>query len=150
VIQERDEKMVDARADQGRARDGEDPGDNDATRDAPTNGGKATRGADADNGASDRVRCTDGNAELGVHDEREAAGGLRSESAEGRELGDALAHRFNDAPAAGHGAAAHGQVADDDHPIRNRKGFQQAAGDQRRGDNAHAFLRIVGAVAEAE
>ena len=86
--------MVDARADQGRARDGEDPGDNDATRDAPTNGGKATRGADADNGASDRVRCTDGNAELGVHDEREAAGGLRSESAEGRELGDALAHRL--------------------------------------------------------
>src|SRR2546430_14088145 len=82
VVQKRDEKMVDARADQGGARDGEDPCDDDAACNAPTNGGEGTRSADADNGASDRVRCTDGNAELCVHDQREAAGGLRSGTAE--------------------------------------------------------------------
>src|SRR5256885_3637797 len=142
--------MVDARADQGGARDGEDPCDNDAARDAPTNGGEPTGGADANDCAGDRVRGADRNAEERVANDGEAASGFGGEAAEGRELGDALAHGLDDAPAAGHRAAAHGEIAADDDPVGNFKVRQKAPGHKRSGNDAHAFLRVVKAVAEAE
>src|SRR5256885_6564975 len=142
--------MVDARADQGGAGDGEDPGHDDAARNAPTNGGEPTRGADADDCAGDGVRGADRNAEERVADDGEATGGFGGEASEGRELGDALAHGLDDAPAAGHRAAAHGEIAADDDPVRNFEVRQKAPGHKRSGDDAHAFLRVVKAVAEAE
>src|SRR5207247_11274300 len=102
--------MVDARADQGCARDREDPGNNDAACDAPTNGGEPTRGADANDCAGDGVRGADRNAEQRVANDGEAAGGFGGEAAEGSELGDALAHGLDDGPAAGSGADAPGAV----------------------------------------
>jgi len=39
-------------------------------------------------------------------------------------------------------------VAADDYPVGNDEGLEQAPRDERRGDNTHAFLRVVGAVAE--
>jgi len=81
--------------------------------------------------------------------ESKRSGSLGGETAEGGELGDALPHGLDDAPAAGHGAAAHGEVAAEDDPVRNVERLEQTTGDQRGGDNAHAFLGVVGAVAQA-
>ncbi len=100
--------MEDTSADQGSAGDGEYPGPDDAAGDAPADGGEAARGADADDSARDGVCGADRDAKDRVHDQREAAGGFRREAAEGSELGDALAHGLDDAPAASHGAACHG------------------------------------------
>src|SRR5579871_832001 len=150
LIEEQGYQAVEASADERGAGNGKHPSPNDAASYAPANGGEATRSADANNRAGNGVGGADGNAEFCVHDEREAAGGFRGESAEGSQLRDALAHGFDDAPAARHRAAAHREVADDDDPVRNCEGFEQAAGDERGGDDAHAFLRIVGAVAKAK
>src|SRR6266581_3745371 len=137
-------------AEEGRAGDGEDPGVHDAPGDAPADGGEAASSADADNGAGNGVGGADGNAEDGVSDNCQPTGSLRGEAAEGNELGDALAHGLDDAPSASHGAAAHSQVAADDDPVGDREGLEQATGNKSRGDNAHAFLRIICTVAEAE
>ena len=75
--------------------------------------------------------------------------GFGGKTAEGGEFGDALPHGFDDAPAASHGAAAHGEVAADDDPVRNVERCYQTARSQRGGDDAHALLRVVGAVAQA-
>src|SRR6185437_6674841 len=66
------------------------------------------------------------------------------------ELGDALAHRLHHAPAAGHRAAGHGERTTNDNPVRDPVVRNGAAGDECGGDDAHAFLRVVGAVAETE
>ena len=135
------EEVEESGADQGGPGDGEDPGPDNAAGDAPADGGKAARGADADDSASDRVCCTDGDAESGVHDEGKAAGRFRCEAAEGGELRYALAHGLDDAPAACHSAACHSQVAADDDPIGGNRGrFEEATDDERSGDNAHTFL----------
>ncbi len=131
------------------AGDGEYPGPDDAASDSPADRGKTARSSNADNGAGDRVRGADGDAKGGGADEGEAASGLGREAAEGIELGDALAHGLDDAPAARHGSPSDGQVAADDYPIGNDEGLEQASGNERGGDDAHAFLRVVGAVAEA-
>jgi len=44
----------------------------------------------------------------------ERTGGFGGEAAKGSELGDALTHGLDDAPATRHGAAAHGEVTADD------------------------------------
>src|SRR6267142_1953921 len=142
--------MKDARAEEGGAGNGEDPGENDTTRHTPADGGEAASSADADNGAGDGVRGADRDAEFCGGKERDGAGGLGREAAERIELGDALAHGFDDAPAASHGAAGHRQVATYDDPIGDDfRGLQQAIRYQSRGDNPHAFLSVVGAMAEA-
>ncbi len=131
------------------AGDGEYPGPDDAASDSPADRGKTARSSNADNGAGDRVRGADGDAKGGGADEGEAASGLGREAAEGIELGDALAHGLDDAPAARHGSPGNSQVAANEHPVRNDEGLEQTSGHERRRDNAHAFLRVVGAVAEA-
>ena len=148
--QYRREDVEEAGADEGGAGDGQDPSPKDAAGNAPTHGREATRGADADDGAGDGVGGADGNAKPGVHDEGDAASRFGSEAAEGSELGDALAHGFNNAPTASHGAAAHGEMATDDDPVRDGKGGEQAAGDKSCGDDAHALLGVIRAVAQAE
>src|SRR5258707_10273525 len=143
--------MEDDSADQGGAGDGEDPGPDDAAGDAPADGSEAAGSAYSDDGAGDGVSSADRDAEDRVHYECEAAGSFRGESAEGRQLGDALAHGLDDAPAAGHGAAAHRQVAADDNPEGGcGELLQRTSGHQRGGDNAHAFLCVIRSVAEAK
>src|SRR4029077_12465076 len=90
----------------------------------------------------------DRNAEVRGASEGQRTGSFRRESPEGSEHGDALTHGLDDAPAAGHRAAGHGEMAANNHPVRNVERFEQTAGRQRGGDDAHTFLRVVGAVAE--
>ena len=85
------------------------------------------------------------NSENGVANDGDPAGCLGREAAKGRKFGDALAHGFDDAPAARHGSATHRQVTADDDPERDGKfpadsGVKNAARDKRGGDDAHAFL----------
>src|ERR1051325_9271734 len=84
-------------------------------------GGEAARGSDADDGTGDGVSSAYGNAKDGIDDQSEASSGLCGESTERRELSDALAHGLDNAPAAGHGSAAHGEVTAKDYPKRNLK-----------------------------
>src|SRR5437016_6591503 len=139
----------DGGTEEGSSGNGKNPGVDDAARNAPADSGKTAGGANANDGSGDGVRGADGNAELRGGKERDGAGGFRREAPEGIELGDALAHGFDDAPAAGHGAAGHSQVAADDDPIGDFGGLQEATRHQGSGDDAHAFLSVVGAVAEA-
>lgn len=56
--------MVEPGAKEGRTGNCQHPGPDNAPRNAPTNRGKPPRGADANDGAGDRVRGADGNAEM--------------------------------------------------------------------------------------
>src|ERR1700674_963452 len=106
--------MEESGADESGTGDGQYPGPDDASCDAPTNGGEAPRCSDAHNCARDGVRGANRNAEVRGADEGKRSGGLGGETAEGSELSNALAHSLDDAPSAGHGTAAHGEVAADD------------------------------------
>src|SRR4029077_17070987 len=139
----------DTRAEEGGAGDGQYPGPNNASRNAPADGRKPPRSSDANNGPGDGVRGADGNAEVRGAGEGKRSRGFGGQTAEGGQLGDALPHCFYNAPAASHGAAAHGEVATNDDPVRNVERREQTARGQRGGDDTHAFLRVVGAVAQA-
>src|SRR5580765_1981198 len=91
-------------SEQSGAWNGEDPGPYDAASNTPADSGKTARSSHADNGAGDGVGGADRNAKGSSADEREAASSFRREAAERIELGDALAHGLNDAPAARHGS----------------------------------------------
>src|SRR6266705_3433659 len=149
LMEQRLEEMENSGAEEGGSGNGEDPGEDDATGNPPAHGGKAAGGADADDGARNGVRGADRDAKVCRSDEGESACGFRGEAAEGIELGDALAHGFDNAPTTSHGAAAHGQMAAHDDPVGHVVSLQQAASDEGRGDNAHAFLSVIGAVTEA-
>src|SRR5712691_1331950 len=95
------------------------------------------------------MRGADRDAKVCRSDQGESASGFRGEAAEGIELGDALAHGFDDAPATSHGAAAHGQMAADDDPVGHVVSFQQAASDESGGGNVNKILSVIGAVTEA-
>ena len=94
-----------------------------------------------------------GHAEVRRGEERDRAGGLRGEAADGLQLGDLRAHRVDDAPAARERAERDRGVRGEHDPDRNRQmtvvELQVAAGDQRAGDDAHRLLRVVAAVPEA-
>src|SRR5579864_2836011 len=150
LVQPEGEHAVEGGAEEAGGWDGEDPGPDDAARDAPADGGEALRCADAGDGSGDDVRGADGNAGGGGAEQSERGGGLRSESRERLQLGDALAHGAHNAPASGHCASGHGESAANDHPVGDNVLRHVAAGDKRGGDDAHAFLRVICAVAEAE
>src|SRR5713226_6994916 len=141
--------LIEQSAEQRGTRDGHHPDDHQLAGYTPAHGGQAARGAYAHDRAGDGVRGAHGYSRLGRAEQHDRARGLRSEPAEGRKFGDALSHGADDAPASSQCPASHRRVTSDDYP----KGYavvpQQAAGDQRRGDDAHAFLRVVGAVADA-
>ena len=111
----------------------------------------------------------DGHSEMGGGEQHGCAGSFRSEAVDGMDLHHFMAERFDDAPAAGGGAGAHGQRAQDDDPGRDvnrlageRRGrFQEGkpfrqrikfagrrAADERQRNDAHGFLRVIGAVGE--
>ncbi len=149
LVEKHEEGVKEAGADECGAGNGEDPSPHDAAGDAPTYGGEAPRGTDADDGTGDGVSGANRDAEMRGAKQRKGASRLRRETAEGRKLGDALAHGLDDAPAAGHGAACHGKMAADNDPVWHVIAFEQSASDEGGGDDAHAFLRVVGTVAEA-
>ena len=86
-------------------------------------------------------------------EERDRAGGLGGEAADGLQLGDLRAHRVDDAPAARQRAEGDRGVRGEHDPDRNRQmavvELKIAAGDERAGDDPHRLLRVVAAVAEA-
>ena len=87
----------------------------------------------------------------GGEEQRHRAAGLGAEAAHRLELGDALAHRLDDAPAAEQRAQADGEIAAPDHPgwrHRRRSPPRVAGGDQQHPDDADRLLRVVAAVAE--
>src|SRR2546430_1659114 len=87
---------------------------------------------------------------------------LGREAAERRELGETLAHRPHDPPAARHRAQPHRRAARHHHPGRYAVGIGEVQRGRREGpgpeqlllrhqqadDDAHGFLRVVGSVPE--
>src|SRR5271157_1617482 len=149
LVEEGGEEVIDGGAEEGCAGDGKDPGPDDVARNAPAYGREAVRSAYAHDGAGDGVGGADRNTKARGGKQGDRTGGLRGKPSEGGEFGDALAHGLDDAPAACHGAATHGEVAADNHPVRNCVVLHQSAGNHGSGDDAHAFLCVVSAVTQA-
>src|SRR5208337_2735233 len=147
-MEERGEEVIDSGAEEGCTGDGEDPGPDDVARNAPAHGGEAVRSANAHNGAGDGVGGADRNAKTRGGKQGDRTGCLRGKPTEGSEFGDALSHGFDDAPAASHRAATHSKMAADNHPVGNRVVFHQSTSDHGSGDDAHAFLRVIGSVSQ--
>src|SRR5438270_1669348 len=142
--------------DDGRGGDGEDAGPHDSLGDAPAHGGEASRRSYADDGAGDGMGGAHGDAVRGEKEERDGAGALSAESADRPELGDLGTHGTDNTPAAEISSQPHGRVgADDDPPLIRAPAFGElrlseiATGEQRAGDDAHGFLRVIAAVANA-
>src|SRR6266702_609418 len=102
-----------------RRRDRENPRPPDASRHTPPHRREALRRAHTRNRAGDCVGGADRDAEMRRDEQRDGATRFGAEAAEGRELGEPLSHRLDDAPPAGHGAKPHGRAAGDDDPRRH-------------------------------
>src|SRR5579872_4045973 len=140
---------------QGGSGDGEDPGPDDASGDAPADCGKTIDGADAHDGAGDGVRGADGDAGQGGAEQSDGAGAFGTESAERFQLGDLLSHGVDDAPSAEVGAGGDGGVGGQDDgpveasPVGEHVGLgHESGGVESAGDNSHCFLRVIATVAE--
>src|SRR5260221_14453384 len=81
-----------------RGGDGEDPGPDDASGDAPADGREAMQGAYADDGSGDGVSGADGDAGEGGTEEGGGSRAPATETAKGLEFGDLLPHGVDDAP----------------------------------------------------
>ena len=77
------------------------------------------------------------------------AAGFGRKTTDGAQLGDFLAHGLDDAPAAEHGAERDRDVTGNDDPDRQVVRCRDTRGDQQQPDDAHGFLRVVAAVADA-
>src|SRR5580765_7631908 len=91
---------------------------------------------------------------MGSGKKRNRSGRFGCESANRLQLGDLRTHRMNDPPAARERAERDGSVRSKDDPERNRQApalreLKVSTSDECSGDDAHRFLRIVAAVAEA-
>ena len=140
------EEVIEGGAEEGGARNRESPRPNDASGDSPADCSEAAGSADTDDSAGDGVRSTDGNAKMRRREKSQPTSGLCSKSAERSKFCNALAHCFDDAPAASHRAATHGEVAHDNHPVGHVVTLEQTTCDQRGSYDAHAFLRVVRAM----
>src|SRR5438309_6673754 len=91
---------------------GQDPGPEDASRNAPAYRAQPLQRADPDDCPGDRVGGADGDP-LDARRSRQGKSRRRlgAKTVNGAELDDPLAHGFYDSPAAEHGAQAHGKVA---------------------------------------
>jgi hypothetical protein len=146
---------------QSRARERQDPGNNDFLAPDPSNGMPASSRANARNGTTDGMRGRN----------RNGGQGCQPNGSGGREFGrepanwtkvrsDARAHGLDDAPAAQERSNGHGGVTAEDDPhgqfvlgtqkVEMADGpFLFSTGDQQSGNDAHGFLRVVGAVPKA-
>ncbi len=133
-----------------RCRNRQYPRQHDITRDTPTHGRHLLRRADADDGASDGMRGGNRHSHSSGNKQRNRSSGLGAKSAHRFELGDLLAHGFDDAPATEQRAHADRRIATDDHPQGHTLiEFQLAAGNQQHPDDADGLLCVVAAVAQA-
>src|SRR4051812_49134015 len=83
-------------------------------------------------------------------EKRDRAGQLGAEAADRADLGDALAHGLDDAPAAEQRPEADCDVAGDHYPYRYRVGAAGVATrDEQHPDDADRLLRVVAAVPQA-
>ena len=116
----------------------------------PPDRGQALGGAHAHDGAGDGVRGADGDAADRRADEHHRARRLRAEAAHRAQLGEAHAHRLDDAPAAGHGAEPDGGVSGQDHPHGHVElRAEVSAREEEDRDDPHGLLGVVGAVPQA-
>ena len=130
-------------------RDRDDPGEQDASSDAPADALRTARRADAHDRAGDDVRRRDGHAEMSRADEDGRGRRLGREPMDGLELDHAVTHRVHDPPAAdGRPERQRGGRHDDD-PDRDFDGRDGTGGEQRQCDDAHGLLGVVRAVANA-
>ncbi len=113
-------------------------------------------GSYADDGASDRVGCADWDPSQSGGEQSYGAGGFGAESADRLQFGDTGAHGVDDAPPTEVGAQSDGGVGrEDDRPVvvsptaLQFGSTEDLGAEQRTGDDAHGFLSIVAAVAEA-
>src|SRR3954451_5033861 len=125
------------RAEDGRHGDGQDPGDQDATCDAPPDGSRALARADAHDGARDDLGGRHRHPEMRGSEEDRGAGGLRGEAVDGFELRDSLPHRPHDPPATDRRACGERRRRHDDHPCRDLDLGDHPRREQRQGDDAH-------------
>src|SRR4051812_18945338 len=128
--------------------DGQDPGDEDATGDAPADRPGALASPHAHDRARDHLRRRHRHPEMGRADEDGGTRRLRRETVNGLELGDPLTHRAHDPPAPDGSAGGQRRRRDDDHPRRDLDLGDDAGGEQREGDDAHGLLGVVGSVGE--
>src|ERR1035441_8162595 len=104
---------VDQRVGNGRAgRQREHPGPEDAFDDVQLERVETFRAADAHDGSGDGVGGGDGHPEMRGSEQHARTGGFRREAVNGMELHHFVAERLDDSPAAGGGAGAHGQRAE--------------------------------------
>ena len=108
------------RADEAGGGDGQDPGDEDAAGDAPADAADALARADAHDRARDDVGRRDRHRRSGPSPRRIGRRGrLGREAVDRLQLGDALAHRLHDPPAADRRAQRDRRRRDDDDPGRH-------------------------------
>src|SRR5579872_834673 len=136
--------------------DGEDPGPDDASGDAPSNGGKAVSRTYSHNCSRDGVGRADRDSGQSGGEERDGASGFGTESTDGFELGDAGSHGMDDAPSAEVSAKSDGGVSGkDDRPVEMSPcafefgGGNDIGAEQGAGNNAHGLLSVVASVTEA-
>src|SRR3954447_4991334 len=132
----------------GRHGDGQDPGDEDATSDAPPDRPCALARADAHDRARDDLGGRHRHPEMGGPEQDRGAGGPRRDPVDRLKLGDPLAHRPHDPPPADGRARRQRRGGHDDHPRRHLDLGNDAGGEQRQRDDAHRLLRVVGSVGE--
>src|SRR5690606_29699883 len=138
---------ISQRPDDRRRWQGDYPGDDDIAGDAPADRGDPARGADADDGAGDRVSGRDRDAEEGRCEERDRAARFGAKALHWGEASDLGTHRMHDAPSAHEGAQRHcGLTADDDPEGHLEFGAGYSLAEEQHGDDAHGFLRIVAAM----
>src|SRR3954452_14790315 len=123
------------RAEDGRHGDGQDPGDEYATGDAPSDGSGALARADAHDRARDDLRGRHRHPEMRGSEEDRGAGRLRGEPVDGFELGDSLAHRPHEPPAIYRCSCRQRGCGHDDHPCRDLDLGDHPGGEQRQGDD---------------
>jgi len=128
----------------------DNPGPNDPPRHAPLHGGDAAGGADAHDRARNRVRRTNGNPTPRRANDADGSSRFRAEPADRSQCRDFLSHRTNDFPTAGQRTETDRSVSHEHHPEWNIEGFEIPPCEQNSGNDAHGFLRVIGAMAEAE
>ena len=135
--------------DRGGERNGDDPCRKDATRDAPSDGPRSPARTNAHDRARDDMGRGDGHAEVRGHQEHRCRRRLCGKPVDRLELDHPMSHRLHDAPAADGGAERDRRGGREHDPDRHVDGGDETGGEEREGDDAHRFLSVVRAVAQA-
>ena len=133
------------------SREGDKPRDDHLACNAPVHLAALLSKTRADDGSGAHLRGREREAHMRGDENRSRRSRLCGETLRSRDLGQALAKRADDAPAAHVGAKSDGEAADGDDPqLRTRTGRLEAHGDQRQRDDAHRLLGVVGTMGERD